>query len=206
MDNKAYLDEIAVKGKRKGNSGPILSPAVIKLIIVAVFAVIALAVVGGIISNKNQETVQLYEAIYQRMYLLADDESPFIEFQNSLYSSDLRAYNISVVSSLQSTMSTLASASTGAGFNADSISSKVEGEQRAVLDEFIAKMEEAKLLGEGDVTFAAEASYQLSSLIAMEQEARSKVTDANFAQALDDSIRDLTALEKNYHNWTAKQK
>ena len=103
-------------------------------------------------------------------------------------------------------MSTMASASTGAGFNAESISSKVEGEQQAILDEFIAKMAEAKLLGEGDTTFAAEASYQLSSLIAMEQEARSKVTDANFAQALDDSIRDLTALEKNYHNWTAKQK
>lgn len=206
MDNKAYLDEIAVKGKRKGNSGPILSPAVIKLIIVAVFAVIALAVVGGIISNKNQETIQLYEAIYQRMHLLADDDSPFIDFQDSLYSSDLRAYNISVVSSLQSSMSTMASASTGAGFNAESISSKVEGEQQAILDEFIAKMAEAKLLGEGDTTFAAEASYQLSSLIAMEQEARSKVTDANFAQALDDSIRDLTALEKNYHNWTAKQK
>ena len=50
MDNKAYLDEIAVKGKRQGVGAGILSPMLIKLIIVALFAVIALAVVGNIIS------------------------------------------------------------------------------------------------------------------------------------------------------------
>ena len=100
MDNKAYLDEIAVKGKYKGNTGPIISPVIIKLIIAALFAVIALAIVGGIISSKNQETIQLYEAVYERIALLAGNGSPFKEYQNSLYSSDLRANNISVLSSM----------------------------------------------------------------------------------------------------------
>ena len=54
MDNKAYLDEIAVKSKKKFSAGPILTPLMIKLIAAAAVAVIAMIVIGGILAAKNR--------------------------------------------------------------------------------------------------------------------------------------------------------
>ena len=42
MDNKAYLDQIAVKGKNATNSGPLLSPLMIKLLIAGAIMLITL--------------------------------------------------------------------------------------------------------------------------------------------------------------------
>lgn len=201
MDNKAYLDEIAVKGKRKGAGGPILSPTVIKLIIVAVFAVIALAIVGNMISSKNAETVKLYESVYSRVSALADKKGPFSAYQNKLNSSELRAYNISTRSSLETTLSTLSSAAKGVNLNVSSISSDVKTKEKGIVNQFNSSLENARLLGTLDETFASEAAYHLSLLISLEREARAKVTDANFAAALDASIADLTVIQENYADW-----
>ena len=51
MDNKAYLDQIAVKGKVK--SGPIFTPMLIKIIAAGVVALITLIIVGAVISSSN---------------------------------------------------------------------------------------------------------------------------------------------------------
>ena len=48
MDNKAYLDQIAVKGKVK--SGPIFTPMLIKLIAAGVVMLITMIIVGSVIS------------------------------------------------------------------------------------------------------------------------------------------------------------
>ncbi len=202
MDNKAYLDEIAVKGKRKGADGPPLSPAIIKLIIVAVFAVISLAIVGSIISNKNTANTQLYEKVYSRVAAFADKKGPFAKYQNYINSSSLRALNISVRSSLETTRSTLASAASGVKIDTKSISAEVKKDESGITSLFTSKLDEARLLGELDSTFATEASYQLTMLISLEQEALAKVTDINFANALSASIEDLTLLRDNYNDWS----
>ena len=53
MDNKAYLDEIAVKGKKRFSAGPIMTPVMIKLVAAAAVAVIAMIVIGGVLSSPN---------------------------------------------------------------------------------------------------------------------------------------------------------
>ena len=198
MDNKAYLDEIAVKGKRQGVGAGILSPMLIKLIIVALFAVIALAVVGNIISGENTKTTQLYERVYARVAALADKKGPY---QNYLNSSDLRAFNVSALGSLETTRSTLASAAKGVNIDVKNITPSVKSEENGIISSFKATLDDARLQGTLDATFAQEAAYQISMLIALEQEVRAKITDANFASALDASIADLTLLQENYADW-----
>ena len=202
MDNKAYLDEIAVKGKRKGADGPLLSPAIIKLIIVAVFAVIALAVVGGIISSKNTANTQLYEKVYSRVAAFADKKGPFAKYQNYINSSSLRALNISVRSSLETTRSTLASAASGVKIDIKNITPEVKKSESSNTSLFTSHLDDARLLGELDATFASEAAYQLTMLISLEQEALAKVTDVNFANALSASVDDLTLLRDSYSDWS----
>ena len=201
MDNKADLDEIAVKGKRQGVGAGILSPMLIKLIIVALFAVIALAVVGNIISGENTKTTQLYERVYARVAALADKKGPFGAYQNYLNSSDLRAFNVSALGSLETTRSTLASAAKGVNIDVKNITPSVKSEENGIISSFKATLDDARLQGTLDATFAQEAAYQISMLIALEQEVRAKITDANFASALDASIADLTLLQENYADW-----
>ena len=55
MDNKAYLDQIAVKGKVK--SGPIFTPMLIKLIAAGAIILITMIIVGSIISGSNAKRI-----------------------------------------------------------------------------------------------------------------------------------------------------
>ena len=54
MDNKAYLDQIAVKDTKKTQSSPLLSPALLKLIIGALFLIVVLIAMISIFSGQNK--------------------------------------------------------------------------------------------------------------------------------------------------------
>ena len=201
MDNKAYLDEIAVKGKKKFSAGPILTPVMIKLIIVGVAAVIAMIVVATMLNSRKDDSSAIHETIYFRMTGLIDKHSPIRTYIKKVKSSDLRAYTSTLISALTTTSSSIKAVSGKIGLKTSSPSSEVSQLNSKNISSLEDDLERAYLSGNLDVTYASNMSYQLSLLISLENQARSKTSDATYAQALDESKAGLEALEENFRNY-----
>ena len=197
MDNKAYLDEIAVKGKKKFSAGPILTPVMIKLIAAAVIAVIAMVVIGTILSNKNREVAEVHQMVYARIDSFLDKKGPFNSYSEDLKSSDLRTYTVQLLSSLETTRSALDRSGQDFAANAD-----VTSENSGLISTFQYELEEAALNGQLDEVYATDAAYHLSLLILLEQQALAKATNSVYADALNSSITDLQVLEEQFRDYS----
>ena len=86
--------------------------------------------------------------------------------------------------------------------DASKASSKVIEENSGTMTALMTTFEDAKLNGQLDKTLASETAYQLSMLISLEQQARAKSTNDDYAQALDNSMRDLEALQKLFKDYS----
>ena len=201
MDNKAYLDEIAVKGKKKFSAGPILTPLMLKLIIVGSIAVIVMIIVGSILGNKSTDIAVVHESVYARITGLLSDDGPIKTYYEKVRSSDVREYASSLISSLSTAASRINAVSSSIGLNTEGLSSEAMAENDAAMSEFANELETAYLNGTLDVTYASSTSYQLSMLISLEEQARIKTSNAEYAEALDNSIRDLTTLQKQFKKY-----
>lgn len=201
MDNKAYLDEIAVKGKKKFSAGPIMTPFMLKLVIVGVFAVIAMIIVGVMLSSRNDNSAASHEAVYFRMNSLMDKHGAIQSYIKKVKASELRSYTSTLLSSLTTSTSAIKSAAGRIGLNTGSASSEVATQNSRMMTQYEMELEEAYLTGTLDVTYASSTAYQLSLLLSLENIARTKTSDSAYAKALDDSIRDLTALEELFQTY-----
>jgi hypothetical protein len=201
MDNKAYLDEIAVKGKKKFSAGPILTPVMLKLIIVGVFAVIAMIVVGTMLSSNNDGSAATHEAVYFRMTGLLDKKGAINTYIKKVKASELRSYTSSLIASLTTSTSEIKGAASRIGLNTSSASADVSSQNSLILNQYLMELDDAYLTGTLDATYASSTAYQLSILIGLEQSARMKTSDGPYATTLDNSIRDLTALEESFRNY-----
>ena len=201
MDNKAYLDEIAVKGKKKFSAGPMLTPVMLKLIIVGVFAVIAMIVVGTMLSSNNDGSAATHEAVYFRMTGLLDKKSAINTYIKKVKASELRSYTSSLIASLTTSTSEIKGAASRIGLNTSSASADVSSQNSLILNQYLMELDDAYLTGTLDATYASSTAYQLSILIGLEQSARMKTSDGPYATTLDNSIRDLTALEESFRNY-----
>lgn len=204
LSNKEYLDQIAVKGKVK-NSGPILSPLMIKLVAAAAVLLIAIIIVGGVISGSNDKVKHTFERIYSRITYVSggfpvEGVNNISSYTERIHDSNLRTYAIQLNSSLMSTVNELDNA-TDLGFNRDNITQSVDDIELANLQEYAQKMDDAILLGTVDRVYATETNYQISSLITYEQDAREKTKSQTFANILDKSIDELTAIQTNFESW-----
>ncbi len=199
MDNKAYLDQIAVKGKVK--SGPGISPFIIKLIAAGLIVLITLFIVGSVISGSNSKTTQVYERVYLRITTLTDSKSPIVVYKDKVKDSTLRSYTDSFISSLKSTSNTLANLTDSIGIDAKKISKAVTDEETANTDDLTSSFEQAVLTGTLDRTLATKVAYQVNILLLYEQQARAKTPNAQFAQLLDNSIKDLTTLQEQFQKY-----
>ena len=202
MDNKAYLDEIAVKGKKKFSAGPILTPVMIKLIIVGVAALIAMIVVATMLSNQNDGSAALHESVYLRITSLMDKKGPVQTYIKKVKSTDLRTWTTQLLSSLTNAESSIKAVSGKIGLKTGSYGKDVTADNTAQMSTLTNDLERAYLSGRLDVIYATDMSYQLTLLINLETQARSKTNDATYAQALDTSINDLTSLEENFRDYS----
>jgi hypothetical protein len=189
MDNKAYLDQIAVKGKVK--SGPIFTPVLIKLIAAGVVALITMIVVGSIISSSNAEVTKTYERVYMRITSLASEQSPLKLYAEKLRNSDLRANALSFLSALKSTNVSLSSLGDNIGIKTGAISKTVTEEDSANTGELTSALDDAVLNGNIDQVYATKTYYQITLLLSLEAEARAKTPNQQFASLLDSSTNDL---------------
>ena len=202
MDNKAYLDQIAVKGKKNSSSGPILSPLMIKLIIVAVVAIIAIIIVSSMISAKKAEGAKVDQMVYTRIVSLTKTSNPMLSFQKKLRSSDLRGNATNLNNSLLTTKRKIDSVASAIKLKTSDIDPEVSDSNSSAMSTYKAELTRAKLNGHLDRTYAISTAYQISMLISLEKQARSKATNGTYASALDSSISDLEILYENFQKYT----
>jgi len=202
MDNKAYLDQIAVKGKVK--SGPIFTPMLIKLIAAGVVMLITMIVVGSIVSSSNAKVIQSHERVYVRISKLADKSynAPLAKYSKLLRDSNLRAYANNLYSTLVSLNGNLGGVISSTGVNTGGISSAVTSAENASITAYTTALEEAILAGTLDRTFASETLYQISTLIQYEKESLKKANSPTYANLINQSINDLQILEEQFNDWT----
>ena len=203
MDNKAYLDQIAVKGKVK-SSGPILTPVMIKLIVAGVVALLTIIVVAGVISGANAKVTQSFERVYLRISNLNSDnyDNPIPQYAEKIHDSNLRAYIDQFTSSVSSTKTSLDGIVNAIGVKPDSISKEVSEAEANNLSSLQSELEEGELSGTLDHVYASDVYYQITTLLQYEAEARKKTSNQQFADLLDASTRDLQILQESIHNWS----
>ena len=165
MDNKAYLDQIAVKGKVK--SGPIFTPMLIKLIAAGAIILITMIIVGSIISGSNAKVTQSFERVYVRISNFGSDdyENPLQKYADSIRNSDLRTYCEQLRTIMYDTNTRLSSVISSTGVKTDKISKDISNEESLNWNNYIYALDNALLSGTLDRTFATETEYQLSTLI-----------------------------------------
>lgn len=202
MDNKAYLDEIAVKGKKKFSAGPILTPVMIKLIIVGVAAVISLIVVATMLGSRNDGSAALHEAVYLRINSLMDKKGPVQSYIKMVKDTNLRTWTTQLISSLTTAQTSIKAVSKKIGLNTSGSDADVKAENTKQMNTFKSDLERAYLSGRLDTIYATDMSYQLTLLINLENQARVRTSDPTYAKALDDSIRDLTTLEESFRDYS----
>lgn len=202
MDNKAYLDQIAVKGKVK--SGPIFTPMLIKLIAAGVVLLITMLVVGGIVSGSNAKVTQSHERVYLRIAKLGDKSSsaPLAKYSKLLRNSDLRSYATILYTTLVNTNNSLSSVISTTGVKTTSISSEVSKEESANITSYTSALDDAILAGTLDRTFATETIYQISTLIQYENESLKKANSQSYANLIQQSINELTSLQEQFKDWS----
>lgn len=202
MDNKAYLDEIAVKGKKKFSSGPFLTPVMMKLIIVGAIAVIVMVIVGTMLGSRTEDVSSIHASVYARINSIMAEEGPIEFYYERLKASELRSYASALIASLTTTKTKIDSISSNIGLDVESLPAEAVAENETQMSEYMAELEDAYLNGVLDITYASSTSYQLTLLIGLETQARSKTNDPDYAEALDNSISDLTKLQKSFKNYS----
>lgn len=201
MDNKAYLDQIAVKGKVK--SGPIFTPMLIKLIAAGAIILITMIIVGSIISGSNAKVTQSFERVYVRISNFGSDdyENPLQKYADSIRNSDLRTYCEQLRTIMYDTNTRLSSVISSTGVKTDKISKEITSDENLNWSNYTFALDNALLSGTLDRTFATETEYQLSTLIQYEHEALNKSNNQEFSNILQQSIKDLTSLQQSFKSW-----
>ena len=201
MDNKAYLDQIAVKSQNP-NTGSLLSPGLIKLLIGAFIAVVVMLVVGNILSSGNNKTSSAYDELYYRISVLSGSTSPLVKYDNRLKSSDLRTYSGILHSNLSSAAVEFNAIAGSIGIDTAALDATATQEYDASIAALDSKLEAAYLTGQFDRTYAYEIYDQITQLIALETSVKLKASDENLATLINNSLVDLESAQRQFKSYT----
>ena len=202
MDNKAYLDQIAVKGKKAMPGKPLLTPAIIKLLAAGIVAIILIFVVIAMLNSNNSKITQKYEALYARATNLVEESGPLVLYDQKLKSSTLRQYNSTFKSTVDSFNSTYSGMTTTAGFDPLTLSSEVTEEESKDNYTIESQLSTGYLNGTLDEVYAATMYYQVSVLLSMNEEAMTASTNVELSSVLNNFKTELIELQKLYKNYT----
>lgn len=202
MDNKAYLDQIAVKGKKAMPGKPLLTPAIIKLLAAGIVAIILIFVVIAMLNSNNSKITQKYEALYARATNLVEESGPLVLYDQKLKSSTLRQYNSTFKSTVDSFNSTYSGMTTTAGFDPLTLSSEVTEEESKNNYTIESQLNTGYLNGTLDEVYAATMYYQVSVLLSMNEEAMTASTNVELSSVLNNFKTELIELQKLYKNYT----
>ncbi len=202
MDNKAYLDTIAVKGKNtSGPSIPLLSPTIIKFVAVGIVAIIAMIAVTAILNTNNTGLQTTYEKIYGTYAQLTLGNSPIELYREKLKASEVRAATVQLQTSLKNTNNQLKNVAGSIGVDTAALSAEATEAVSLDVTALSVEFENGYYNGTLDRSFAAAVYLQLSKMIAMQTEAMQQTDNQAFATVLNNSINDLKNIQEQYKNF-----
>ena len=174
-----------------------MTPVMIKLIAAAAIAVIAMIIIGGILSSNNSDVSEKHQMVYARINSLVATSGPIEKYRKRLNSSDLRAYASQLLSSLQTSATNIKIS------NQDVTATEEVTRQNSIeMTAYTNELQSALIAGHLDKTFAYNTSYQLQMLIILEQEALAKSTNTVYSDALNASIHDLQQLQEQFEEYS----
>ena len=203
MDNKAYLDQIAVKEQPK-NSSPfssILSPMLLKLIIGAVILIILLIVVTAILNGNSSSSSSSYSALYERYSLLLAEDSPMQTQKDNLRSAELRSNTTNFLITSDSFFSNYTSAVTSAGATITTGDATIANE----MNSYSANLTNAYMNGYLDDSFASESAYQLAVLVQLETNIINTTDNASLKELLTTNLESLKTYQAVYQDYGSEE-
>lgn len=209
MDNKAYLEQISSEARplkpTKSLFGFNISPKMLKIIIGIVVATVIIMIFGGILSslgNKNSERDYL-----DKIYIRTDNLMVSISNYNNLVkSSELRSMGNSLNAVLVQTNYEVLNYLKE---NYELTNYKPEKEQtltdeNTYIEELNQSLENGRLNGILDRTYAREFTYEIGMLLSLESEAIANTKNENLKSILNSSHTNLEQLYPQFNNFTSK--
>ena len=200
MDNKAYLDQIAVKETKKGQTS-LLSPGLIKLILGALVLIVMLIVIISIFSGQNKVSYNSYAELQARYSKLLAEDSPMLLQKENLHSSELRANTASFVSLAKSFLGTYTDAASSAGIDVWTLSSDRNAVVESDFSDFSTNLNDAYMNGYLDQSFASECSYQLAVLIQLEDDIYKTTANDSLKEQIYTKMNNLKTFQQVYEKY-----
>ena len=201
MDNKAYLDQIAVKGKNATNKEPLLSPLMIKLLVAGVIMLITVIIVGAIFNSANDKITQSYERLYLRISQMCGNQGPYNKYSKFINSSNLAALANQLETSLTNTNKDLSGQWSSLKVNTTSITKTVMSEETGSFSAYMAQLEKASIAGEMDAYYSSQTANRIMQIKTIEQQILQKTKNKALPAILSNSISDLDILYEKFRDF-----
>ena len=201
MDNKTYLDQIAVKGENLQKTS-ILSPGLIKLIIGAGIALIAILIIAAVLNGANNRPKDIARDVFVRMSALSAEEGPLATYTRNIKDSKLRNYGNQVRETLRNSASkfspVLETMNVSIEFNPEEDgleNGKTEDEDNVSVAQYKTELHDARLKGLLDRQFASKTSLQITYILNLQYQLRDRTKNEDLAAVIDASTKDLEQLQ-----------
>ena len=201
MDNKSYLDQIAVKGKNASNSEPLHSPVMIKLLIAGVIMLITIIIVAVMFNNTNAKLTQSYERLYMRITQMCGSKGPYKKYSSFILSSDLTAYANQLETSLTNTTNSLSPVWKSLEVDKSNITKEVKTEETATFNTYMRRLEEASVSGQMDEYYSSQTANQIMQLKTLEEQVLKKTKNKSLPGILEQSISELDKLYEKFRDF-----
>lgn len=203
MDNKAYLDQIAVKEQPKKSSplSSLLSPMLLKLIIGAVVLIILLIVVTAILNSNNSSSSSSYSALYERYSLLLAEDSAMQTQKDNLRSAELRSNTTNFIITSDTFLNNYTSAVTNAGTTITTGDALIAED----MNSYAENLNSAYMNGYLDDSFASESAYQLAVLVQLETNIINTTDNTSLKELLTTNLESLKTYQAIYQDYGSEE-
>lgn len=196
-----YLNQIAPSTPRKGVGGMINGPLrpihyIIGGLLLLVVIVIVLSIVMGTINGSTKGKIERLSVRLDATSTIVNDSTTKIK------GSQLRVINSNLKLLLSDTTRELADPLKIAGVTTKNISSTIKKEESA--DAITARLEDARLNGVYDSTYAREMAYQVSATLALMKEIYTATSSQSMKTVLEKSYANLEPTVEQLTDFTAQ--
>lgn len=201
MDKQEYLNQISAKNRPTKKSGnKIFSSKFFWVGVIGVVALILIIIVGSMLGGGKTSTKdKLFSLI-----LHIDNTSEIIEeYQANIKSSDLRSISASLNSVLSNTSKDLNNyAAEKYNSKEKNTSEKITEEETVAKDDLYNELFEAKINGILDRIYARKMAYEISIIVAREEQILKASDDDMLKEHLNDSLNSLNILYDKFDNFS----
>jgi hypothetical protein len=203
MDNAAYLKQIAAQPNPKDNHDHrLLSPAMIKVLITGAAALVLVIILGIIINSSSGKITTLYESFYLRLQNLSANNGPVAIYAKDVRSSELRALAGTLRSSLYANYQNFSGILGDINIDPKKISETTSSSEADILSEYTSTLQNARLNGLLDRTFANSTTLQISYLIAIGSNILERNPPDQVQTIVNQAVTDLEILHTRFANYS----